>query len=303
MGVLAVGHASDGRIEISQAAVITDPGAYIVTANITTSNETPLKVTGSDIDVDLNGMVLKRTDSGTGVRAVLYVDESQNVKLHGGTLSGLGNQSIRIDDSQHVLVEDISFRAAGTGLFAFKSTHLQFRDLRINNDLTSSHALGMSWCTNITITSCIIEPRDFTSASRGIYLSSSKNIRISDCSISDLNIGLYALNTSSIVNINRCNFTLTGGASADPAIFLQGDRAQVVNCDILDGRKGIVVYGNDCMISGNRIVNNALAALTFASSANDNAYGNNIIFHNGSSVDDSGTNTIDFGGNQIFANP
>ena len=111
--------AADGVIEINQAAidanggfpyVISEPGSYILTGNLTVPDEntTAIEVRADDVTVDLNGFAIigpvqctaedgsvSCAPEGTGV-GVLAQDDSSPTVVRNGSVRGMGAAGVRI---------------------------------------------------------------------------------------------------------------------------------------------------------------------------------------------------------------
>ncbi len=104
--------AGDGRGEISQAdataggfpIMITVPGSYILTTNITVPDidTTAIEITADNVSLDLNGFVVlgprvSGSGSGNGVLSAAI-----NTSVANGTVSGMGNRGIDVGNFSHV---------------------------------------------------------------------------------------------------------------------------------------------------------------------------------------------------------
>ncbi len=102
--------ASDGRIPIPGSAIgisITQPGNYVLTGNITSSNF-GIQVTASDVTIDLNGFSVTTTDiSGA---AIINQASISNLTVRNGVLVG-GNPTVNINGQvSNVLLQDLTIR-------------------------------------------------------------------------------------------------------------------------------------------------------------------------------------------------
>ena len=129
--------AADGVIEINQAAidanggfpyVISEPGSYILTGNLTVPDEntTAIEVRADDVTVDLNGFAIigpvqctaedgsvSCAPEGTGV-GVLAQDDSSPTVVRNGSVRGMGAAGVRIVSGR---VEGVRARENGeTGI-------------------------------------------------------------------------------------------------------------------------------------------------------------------------------------------
>ncbi len=127
-------HAANGRIPIYAPITITQPGSYVVTANL--SGPPPLiRVQANDVEIDLNGFQLQAT---TNAAPVIDASNLQALRVHGGSLvnglngvrmqnmlggevrrvfiSGTASDGIRIDASTNVLVQENTISAGGIGI-------------------------------------------------------------------------------------------------------------------------------------------------------------------------------------------
>ena len=114
--VMAPARAAEGRIPIFQpSTVITEQGSYYVTQNLIGTGAAPvIRVAVSSVDVDLNGFTLS---GGVGPAAVIVIDAVDNVRIHGGVLTG-GGRSIDVPVAGlFYTIEDISASASsGAGI-------------------------------------------------------------------------------------------------------------------------------------------------------------------------------------------
>ena len=119
--------AADGVIEINQAIieandgfpyVISEPGSYILTGNLTVPDEntTAIEVRADDVTLDLNGFAIQCSESdgvscdgsGEGVTGFFGIGENSdnagNTVVRNGTIRGMGFTGVNVDSG---LVEGI----------------------------------------------------------------------------------------------------------------------------------------------------------------------------------------------------
>ncbi len=119
--------AADGVIEINQADVeasggfpyvISEPGSYKLTGNLSVPDEntTAIEVRADDVTLDLNGFAIQCTDpdgvrcepssgSGEGVTSFFVSGENaSNTAVRNGTIRGMGSHGVNVDSG---LVEGI----------------------------------------------------------------------------------------------------------------------------------------------------------------------------------------------------
>ena len=70
--------AGDGATPIWQPTIITQPGKYVLTRNVTDLEGTPITIAASNVDLDLNGFGV------TGVDRAIFAQNVRGVTVRGG---------------------------------------------------------------------------------------------------------------------------------------------------------------------------------------------------------------------------
>jgi hypothetical protein len=147
----AASHASDGRYEISEhcavlgcfpgdppglPVIISQPGSYVLTSNLTTSDvdQTLIQVSAHNVSVDLNGFSLvgpvsctgsPNECSASGVGNGIYVTSCSpfpcgGLHIRNGTVRGMGRRALEIHYVKGVILENLSLMENGShGIFSF----------------------------------------------------------------------------------------------------------------------------------------------------------------------------------------
>lgn len=150
----AASHASDGRYEISEhcavlgcfpgdspglPVTITQPGSYVLTSNLTTSDvdQTLIQISTHNVSVDLNGFSLvgpvsctgspnECSASGSGNGITLSACSSQpcrGLHIRNGTIRGMGRSALGLYYGKGVILENLSLIENGSyGLHTWTGT-------------------------------------------------------------------------------------------------------------------------------------------------------------------------------------
>jgi len=114
--------AAEGRTPIWEPTVISNPGKYIVTQNISSAGGPVIDILVSDVDIDLNGMRLE-----TGALDPIIQGQGENITIRNGALFG-GTAGIRLNGVQNVTVEDVkSVSSNGAGIELIDATGYAIR--------------------------------------------------------------------------------------------------------------------------------------------------------------------------------
>ena len=317
---------ADARIPIFEQTVITEPGHYVVTRDITVPSGRVIQINVDGVTVDLNGHTLKVQDTNMSVIAmVATAGVTQGVTIRGGRLVGAlrgvrGNlanrrhvrlerlqiegssaQGIRIDAAASVEIVDCSIHGAiGTGIL-IDGDGTPFRGKLVRNVIQNAGSYGIHVTDMIggeILYNSIVDYgtagsqrsgiRLMTTGSTGGNLLMGNRVRGSD---DDWGITVESGVTSNQLIGNV--ITGTGGRG----IALTSDDNRVVGNQISGcGDDGVIVGGSRNMIEDNQIVENDDYGLRFnPSGALDNVYRGNMLRGN-LSGEVSGTAT-DAGGN------
>jgi hypothetical protein len=135
----AASHASDGRYEISEhcavlgcfpgdspglPVTITQPGSYVLTSNLTTSDvdQTLIQISAHNVSVDLNGFSLvgpvscsgspnecSASGNGAGIYHVSCTPmPCRGLQVRNGSIRGMGGAALSISYSKGTLIENLS---------------------------------------------------------------------------------------------------------------------------------------------------------------------------------------------------
>lgn len=163
----AVG-ASDGRTPISATGIITAPGSYVLTANISVTSGNGLAITADNVTIDLNGFSISSTaNTGSGIQVN---SNSQRLVVRNGTVSGFGvgvNIASFVDS---VILEDLLVRSAKT--------------TGITSTATNTKSVHVRRCT-VLDTGATTVAADGNLNIQGIALSGAVNV-LEDCVVARL---------------------------------------------------------------------------------------------------------------------
>jgi len=81
-----VGFADEGRIPVFQPTTITQPGAYVLTEDVSFASSDAIVIQASNVTLDLNGRTIVNTD-GIGSHVVIDGDR-ENIRIRNGRLQG-----------------------------------------------------------------------------------------------------------------------------------------------------------------------------------------------------------------------
>lgn len=186
-------------IPISGPTTITEPGSYGLTTDILG----PIVITGSDIDLNLNGY---------SITAVLLPDlvdcidifSSQNVRIHNGTLINevgvFQNSNLTIVDSKNIVIENITCDNGGPAITIIFSNNIIINNCLMNGgfagialDNVNSSIFNNCHCTN--------------SVFQGFSIGRSSNLNFIQCTVSGIN------GTDANFFLGVAGFTSTGGTN------------------------------------------------------------------------------------------
>jgi parallel beta-helix repeat protein len=102
-------HRQLGSMQINPSAYGIDislPGNYILADNMNTSNASGgIRITASDVDLDLNGFVLSN-DAGVGID-VGNVNGLENIVIHNGTVNNCAGHGVQINHVENLVVNNV----------------------------------------------------------------------------------------------------------------------------------------------------------------------------------------------------
>jgi parallel beta-helix repeat protein len=127
--------AGEGRTPIWEPTIITDPGRYVVTRNISSGGPV-ISIAADGVDIDLNGFVLE----APGAPAVIESSGHSQISIHDGTVrSAVDN--IFIEFGKNVVIEDVHNNfAAGTAILLSGVTDFALR----RNQISDAFGAGIS---------------------------------------------------------------------------------------------------------------------------------------------------------------
>ncbi|MFG0275676.1 MAG: NosD domain-containing protein, partial [Phycisphaerales bacterium] len=274
---------------------ITQPGAYVLTANINTSGSAALLVSANDVDIDFNGFSLINTSSTSGP-GVSVGSGFHRTRIHNGAIrgtffalslndesivermriSGFGTRAIAIDND--CIVRDCLIRG-GTGVQLTAGD----RCLVVNSTFSGSSAIIAG--SQFQIDRCTLETT--TGANFGIQCGGIS--RVSNCIVRNYAVAGITVNDTSavegcVLNNNGDGIILNDNCLArgnnvdfhpqGVGIKIQGSRSRLVENHICRAATGIeatagdnIAYGNtilDCSIIVNGPAGNSFPLTTFS---------------------------------------
>lgn len=97
-------------IQLRTPAVISDPGTYVMTRDVTTRSGAALMITASNVTLDLNGFTLQ--GPGQQVGNGIVISGATSVRVTNGIIADFGF-GVMVANSNNVTLRDLSIRAAG----------------------------------------------------------------------------------------------------------------------------------------------------------------------------------------------
>lgn len=274
---------------------ITQPGAYVLTANINTSGANAVLVSASDVDIDFNGFSLINSSSAAGA-GITVASAFHRTRIHNGAIrgtffalslndecivermriSGFGTRAIELDND--CIVRDCLIRGGtGTQLTAddrctvvnstFSGANAiiagsLFHIDRCSLETTNGSNFGIQCTGNARVANCIV--RNYAVA--GITVDDSSVVE--GCVLNNNGSGII-LNDNCLARGNNVDFHPQG-----VGIRIQGSRTRVVDNHIARAATGIeatagdnIAYGNtilDCAVITNGPAGNSFPLTTFA---------------------------------------
>jgi parallel beta-helix repeat protein len=282
-------------------AIITQPGIYCVTENISFDSGDAITITTSSVTIDLNGHVL---DGGTvgedGVVATSQADITiqngaiQNVQNAGISMTNITHSVVRnitvinvtnVDstkggiyydqDSSDVLIEDCSVSevAADVGIASGAYVILANNVLIRNSQAIANTNFGFVFTgNNITMENCTAYDNG-----QGITFESVSNFVVRDCTCIDNGAGFYFDNASCGTIINCSAISSSDGdgfgISSSSNIVVKNCSS---NCNVGDGFE--LLDFNDCILMSSSAMGNHLYGIQ--NSGSNNQIFNNIAINN-----------------------
>ncbi len=277
---------------------------------------TPITITASDVELDLNGFTITGPGTSTGAGDDgIFVDGATNVVIKNGTIEQIDGIGIRINNSTSIFLDDILCRSNAVDGFNVTVTgnrHCSIANCRSEgNDAEGFFDAGGS---TISYKNCTA----FNNGSDGFDLTANNHL-MEDCT-SNENTGLGLSSTGTAMDVINCHFdeNTAGGLlitnmsdfciqdctfnrnSSTGLLFTTASDGSVVRCCIIgNGSHGVRIAGTSDTISvcKNSIINNTDKGITLDISTTQSCQINeNKVVGNGrSKVDDA--YGIDIGGN------
>ncbi|MBL0870108.1 MAG: hypothetical protein IBJ18_05970 [Phycisphaerales bacterium] len=202
----------DGRIRITAATTISQPGSYLLTTDLTT-NGSPIIIASDNVTIDLNGMTVRSTN--TSAYAIGFTTAASNVVIRNGRIIGGGTCLGTSQAVNNVVFEDLTLvggKLNGIALNSSNARSCTMRRCRVIDTGSTTTATDV----NLAIT--------------GISVSSAATL-IEDCFVSQI---IYngtgtpllrgiSLNTATATGniISRCTVTSATNVTAT-GIFIAG---------------------------------------------------------------------------------
>lgn len=200
---------------------ISQPGSYYLTSNVTGSaSKTGIRITVSDVTVDLNGFAL--LGNGAGANGVSVSGGMSRIVIRNGKMTGWPFTAILASNSPNVVIENIAATCTTT-------------------------ASGFSVGERGIVRGCTVD-------SAGVGVTAGSNSLVADCNIAGIaGQGVTSSSGAVGITVERCRFTLTSSAVA----VTLGNRSIVRACTSEAGSMGysvgIASIIQDCVQSGGLI--------------------------------------------------
>ncbi|MFO0834927.1 MAG: right-handed parallel beta-helix repeat-containing protein [Phycisphaerales bacterium] len=259
--------------------VISQKGSYYLTGNVDVSAaKNGIKITASDVTVDLNGFTL--TGSGSALAAIKDQTTGflSGICVRNGHLRGWTQGGVLLGSSRGCLFEDLTLIdvLGDYGLYvAYNSVIRNCTTDNVQGTGANFAAIGVVCCS--LIQGCHVQGGDSTSA--GIVFADT--CTVTDCVVNNcLSDGIRAGGVGSILNCT-VNYNLGDGIDV-------GYRSLVVGCTASgNGQAGIHVVGTDSRIEDNNVTNNArgldadsAGSIFLRNTASDNTTNFDLIYGN-----------------------
>jgi parallel beta-helix repeat protein len=286
--VIPISLADEGATPIYAPTVISQPGKYVVTRNIS-HDGTVIQLAASHVEIDLNGFSLTGNSTDPAILGMFVSD----VRIHGGTVTG-GNPGIYFEYATKIRLEGVSvLDSPGIGIQFLECAHYIVRRCMISAGAQAIHTTaaygspgtieenritesGQSVPTNEAILDNFADDFGADTLTASVKIDASWNVRVEGTSGDEIQL---QGSTSCTVANNRVS-----------VIRLDADsHANTVRRNTA----GIQVEGDRNLIENNTMSGNPGYGLWFSSSAEDNLYRGNVAMGNfGTGC--TGTGTADF---------
>lgn len=281
------------RIPISSLPfLITEPGSYYLTGNLTTPPDTTgISISASNVTIDLNGFAI----SGSGGGGIGTAGPPKNILVRNGTVRDFAGDGIDLRDSDGSVIENVRAQSCGEfGLRVGKGGIV--RDCAVSSNSTGIGGLvgclivnctsrantndGINVGEGSTVTACV------SLANGGDGINTGNNSTITSCTIQSNGGNGVTASRSSVIDCTAARNAGDGISVTDDSYVARN------NCDSNgnngDGA-GIHVLSGDSRIEGNNVTNNDRGI--------DVDGGGNIVIKN--SAFSNGTNYDIVGGNNV----
>jgi len=294
--------AAEGRIPVWQPTVLSAPGKYVVTRNITANPGAPaIQVTAADVDLDLNGMEVLQPDSGV---PAIYAPSPSGVRIHDGAIRGGRNgvqagagsklilERLRVADTasdglllsdvdSQVVRDNVIFNVAGAGI-QLDGNLPKTGSIADNVIRRTSGGIEVLGGTSLAIVHNRIEQSAFgPGLPRGVVLDGCAGVLVSDNTIQDISgPGISILGSGGHeVDRNVIRGAAAGGIFIDNVSHDNVLRANVITAS--GAGSGIAVYSSRNVLEGNLSNSNLSFGLVLGTSSKANVYRQNVARGNG----------------------
>ncbi len=282
---------------------------------------TPITITASDVELDLNGFTITGPGTSTGAGDDgIFVNGATNVVIKNGTLEQIDGIGLRINNSTSILLEDILCRANAVDGFNITVTgnrHCSINDCRAEGNSgegffdAGGSTIGYKNCTafnngadgfDLTANNHLMEECT-SNENTGLGLSSTGTaMDVISCHFDENIAGGLSMSFINDVCIQDCTFNRNGNTGL--AFNTASDMAITRCCIIGNDGDGINVGGTSDAISifENSIINNADKGITLdASTTQSCQIIANRVMSNGTAQASGDAYGIDIGGMQLLA--
>jgi parallel beta-helix repeat protein len=309
-----------GCVRVSAPTVITKPGCYYVTKNITTATGPVITIRANDVSLDVKGHTLDQSAHSAPV--ILIEPGSTGIAVFNGTLTG-GKPAVSLQSTgpksrlhfRNLTVKD--YRSAGFELKGLDQLDLvecrvisvsdhgvmAFASATLGQGAFSGHFLRNTLrCSNTNVLllqdvrGAIIRGNHMTGEADGfgIFVDGPANLIEGNTIASVHGTGIHVRGNGSLVAGNTVN------AAGNTGIVIHSDDNRVVGNVVQNCHGGgIKIAGRRNLIEGNQVSQQLSGSGLDFSAGPDNAYRTNMLRGNpGGAVTDPFANT-DAGGNIV----
>ncbi len=308
--------AADGTIPVWTQTVITQPGHYILTRDISVSSGVAITVDADGVTLDLNGHTITSSDPVDPV--ILLTPDKDDLHVKNGTLQGggYGIHSNGAAATSHIRVHDLTISGqAGYGMLFVSPAYVEVLGCRVG-PTESQEGISVQGSPGFSgrfIDNVVVDPGDkgielqylhegevagnivtqHQEHDHGLYLSSCRANRIEANIVSSEldggHSGIYADCDDSVISGNLSRGFTYG-------IEVRGNGNRVISNEANDNSNdGIYVSGTDNYVFDNMCHGNAGYGIRFGD-GNGHAYRDNMLRGNSLGAVGGAPNT-DVGGN------